>query len=58
MKTSNGFKVYRCDPDKNKDCWKNHCYKNGGPCMHVTTKQYKMNIFKRIKEWFKNGKSI
>ena len=47
--------IYRCDPDKNKDCLANNCYRNGGPCMYETNKKYKMNIFKRIKEVFIYG---
>lgn len=51
-------KLYRCDPDKNKKCKKNNCYRYYPLCCHKTTeKQYRMtNIFKRIKEdlylWF------
>lgn len=51
----NDTKLYRCDPDKYLDCSKRNCYRNGGPCMHVTNKKYKMNIFKRVKEWFIYG---
>ena len=58
MKNPNGDKLYRCDPDKNKDCLSTHCYRNDGCCMCTTQKQYKINIFKRIKEWVKYGKSI
>lgn len=45
--------IYRCDPSKNKKCPKTNCYINVGKdyCMHTDEKQYKMNIFKRIKEW-------
>lgn len=47
-------KIYRCDPDKNINCPKTHCYRNVGRdyCMHTNEKQYRMNIIKRIKEMF------
>ena len=50
-------KLYRCDPEKNKDCLANYCYKNDGPCMRTTQKKYKMDISKRLKEFFKGGKN-
>lgn len=49
-------KLYRCDPDKNLICAKNWCYRNGRDCYRCVQKKYKMNIFKRIKE-FIGGKS-
>lgn len=44
-------KVYRCDPNKNIKCNKKHCYRRYGPCKYTFDKRYRMNIFKRIKEW-------
>ena len=52
----NGTILYRCDPDKNVKCAANHCYRNGGPCKHDIHKENKINIFKRIKEWFVYGR--
>lgn len=51
----NGTKLYRCDPDKNFNCAGNYCYRNKGPCKHDIHKHNKINIFKRIKEWFIYG---
>lgn len=49
--------LHRCDPDKNKGCPKSICYRNRLGCLgyteyckHTPNKDYKMNIFKRIKE--------
>lgn len=44
-------KLYRCDPDLNLWCPKTNCYRRYPDCCRRTNeKQYKMNIFKRIKE--------
>ena len=50
-------KRYRCDPDKNVGCPKNICYrkylkhcKYTEYCMYALNKEYKMSLFKRIKE--------
>ena len=32
--------VYICDPEKNNECSKTHCYINGGECMCTTRKEY------------------
>lgn len=30
------MKIYRCNPDKNKECRKTYCYINGGPCISTS----------------------
>ena len=35
-------KLYRCDPDKNVECEKTHCFINGGPCEKTDNKEYEM----------------
>ncbi len=32
--------LYMCDPEKNKDCEKTDCYKNGGPCFATWNREY------------------
>lgn len=35
-------KLYRCDPAKNVECEKTHCFINGGPCEKTDNKEYEM----------------
>ena len=44
------IEIYRCDPNKNVECKKTGCYKNGGCCQYTKNKKYRMNKFKIIKE--------
>ena len=30
-----------CDPDKNTECKKTACYRNGGECIHTVHKEYR-----------------
>ena len=32
--------VYRCDPEKNRDCRKTECYINGGDCYQTQHPEY------------------
>lgn len=34
-------KVFFCDPDKNEECEKTICYRNGGDCMLTQHKEFK-----------------
>lgn len=49
------IKIYKCDPDKFVTCKKGICYRNGGVCNSTTHKRFRMNIFKRFKEWLGVG---
>ena len=33
--------LYICEPDKNKECKKSDCFKNGGPCYMTTDKKFR-----------------
>lgn len=33
--------LYLCDPDKNTECKKTWCYRNGGECIHTVHKEYR-----------------
>ena len=33
--------LYLCDPDKNTECKKTACYRNGGECIHTAHKKYR-----------------
>ena len=33
--------IYLCDPDKNTECKKTMCYRNGGECVHTVHKKYR-----------------
>ena len=33
--------LYLCDPDKNTECKKTMCYRNGGECFHTVHKKYR-----------------
>ena len=33
--------LYLCDPDKNTECKKTACYRNGGECIHTVHKEYR-----------------
>lgn len=33
--------LYLCDPDKNTECKKTECYRNGGECVHTVHKKYR-----------------
>lgn len=33
--------LYLCDPDKNTECKKTACYRNGGECTHTVYKKYR-----------------
>ena len=35
-----GFHFYRCDPEKNQNCDKRHCYGHGGKCMLTSDPRY------------------
>lgn len=38
------IKLYRCDPDKYKNCPKTMCYRNGGPCKQTLNPQFALTI--------------
>ena len=40
--------LYKCDPEKNKDCKKTGCYKNGGPCFATWNREYAKEPIKII----------
>ena len=33
--------LYLCDPDKNTECKKTACYRNGGECIHTVHEKYR-----------------
>lgn len=46
------LKMYKCDIDKNLECNKKNCIRNGGPCKMTTKFKYSkktfIDILKRI----------
>lgn len=36
--------MYKCDPQKNKDCKKNECFINGGQCRLTKNIKYQQDI--------------
>ena len=49
---SSNLEVYRCDPDKNKECRKTNCYRRNSKygCKSTTNKKYRMSKFKQMRE--------
>lgn len=39
--TVNLSDLYLCDPDKNTECKKTACYRNGGECIHTVHEKYR-----------------
>ena len=35
-------RIFFCDPDKNEDCPKTMCYRNGGDCFLTKHEQFKV----------------
>lgn len=43
--------LFICDPDKNKECKKTNCYKNGGECMQTNNINYRKENKIKIKAY-------
>ena len=51
--------LYICEPDKNTECKKSDCFKNGGPCYMTTKREFAKGAderqdIKRLKFWLTN----
>lgn len=46
--TLHDIDLYICDPNKNIECNKSHCYLYEGPCHLSCNQTYKANIFKAL----------
>lgn len=40
MERRTGKEFFLCDIDRNEECKKTHCYRNGGECFLTTEKKY------------------
>ena len=43
-------KIYDCDPQKNTECTKESCHKNGGPCHKTSNPEYAKSVTTIIEE--------
>lgn len=51
-----GQQFYHCDPNKNKECKRTHCYINGGDCMATTQEEFAME--NEIRYYLKSIKAL